>query len=56
VRDLVRARADVLGDRKRMQQQLSAVLMRHGRVWRGGSKWTLAHRTWIDSRSLMSRR
>ena len=47
VRDLVRARADVLGDRKRMQQRLSAVLMRHGRVWRGGSKWTLAHRAWI---------
>jgi transposase len=47
VRDLVRARADVLGDRKRMQQRLSAVLMRHGRVWRGGSRWTLAHRAWI---------
>jgi transposase len=47
VRDLVRARADVLDDRKRMQQRLTAVLMRHGRVWRGGSKWTLAHRAWI---------
>jgi transposase len=47
VRDLVRARVDVLGDRKRMRQRLSAVLMRHGRVWRGGSKWTLAHRAWI---------
>jgi transposase len=47
VRDLVRARADVLDDRKRMQQRLSAVLMRHGRVWRGGSTWTLAHRQWI---------
>lgn len=47
VRDLVRARADVLDDRKRMQQRLNAVLMRHGRIWRGGSKWTLAHRAWI---------
>jgi transposase len=47
VRDLVRARADLLGDRKRMQQRLSAVLMRHGRIWRGGSTWTLAHRQWI---------
>jgi transposase len=47
VRDLVRARADVLGDRKRMQQRLSAVLLRHGRIWRGGSAWTLAHRAWI---------
>jgi transposase len=47
VRDLVRARADVLDDRKRMQQRLNAVLLRHGRIWRGGSKWTLAHRAWI---------
>lgn len=47
VRDLVRARADVLDDRKRMQQRLNAVLLRHGRIWRGGSKWTLTHRAWI---------
>ncbi len=47
VRDLVRARADVLDDRKRMQQRLNAVLLRHGRIWRGGSKWTRAHRAWI---------
>jgi transposase len=47
VRDLVRARRDVLDDRKRMQQRLTAVLMRHGRIWRGGSRWTLAHRAWI---------
>jgi transposase len=47
VRDLVRARADVLDDRKRMQQRLSAVLVRHGRIWRGGSKWTAVHRQWI---------
>lgn len=47
VRDLVRARADVLDDRKRMQQRLNAVLLRQGRVWRGGSKWTMIHRQWI---------
>jgi len=47
VRDLVRARGDVLDDRKRMQLRLNAVLLRHGRIWRGGSKWTLAHRAWI---------
>ena len=45
--DLVRARAGVLDDRKGMQQRLSAVLMRHGRIWRGGSTWTLAYRAWI---------
>jgi hypothetical protein len=30
-----------------MQQRLTAVLMRHGRIWRGGSTWTVAHRQWI---------
>jgi len=48
VRDLVRARGDLLDDRKRMQQRLNAMLLRHGRVWRGGTKWTYAHRVWVD--------
>jgi transposase len=47
VRDLVRARAAVLDDRKVAQQRLTAVLMRHGRTWRGPSYWTRAHRDWI---------
>jgi transposase len=46
VRDLVRARADLLDDRKRMQQRLNAMLLRHGRIWRG-SKWTYEHRAWV---------
>jgi transposase len=36
-RDLVRARAALLADRKRAQQRITAMLMRHGRVWRSGS-------------------
>jgi transposase len=48
VRDLVRARGDLLDDRERMQQRLNAVLLRHGRVWRGGTKWTVAHRQWVS--------
>ena len=47
VRDLVRARADLLDDRKRMQQRLNAMLLRHGRIWHG-SKWTYEHRAWVD--------
>ncbi len=47
VRDLVRARGDLLDDRKRMQQRLNAVLLRHGQAWRG-AKWTYAHRVWVD--------
>ena len=47
VRDLARARSVVLEDRKRARQRLTAVLMRHGRIWRGASYWTAAHRAWI---------
>lgn len=47
VRDLVRTRAVALADRKRAQVRLAAVLLRHGRIWRGGSPWTVAHRAWI---------
>jgi len=47
VRDLARARAALLEDRKTAQQRLTAVLMRHGRTWRGPSYWTKAHRDWI---------
>jgi transposase len=47
VRDLVRARAALLADRKRAQQRLTAMLLRHGRVWRSGSSWTQAHEQWI---------
>src|SRR5260370_31723653 len=46
VRDLVRARGDLLDDRKRMQQRLNAMLLRHGRIWHG-SKWTYEHRAWV---------
>jgi transposase len=46
VRDLVRARAALLAGRKRAQQRITAMLMRHGRVWRS-SYWTQAHEQWI---------
>ena len=47
VRDLVRVRAALLADRKRAQQRITAMLLRHGRVWRSGSYWTQAHEQWI---------
>ena len=46
VRDLVRARAALLADRKRAQQRITAMLLRHGRIWRS-SYWTAAHEQWI---------
>lgn len=48
VRDLVRARGDLAEDRRRAQQRLNALLLRHGRAWGGGAKWTIAHRAWVD--------
>jgi len=47
VRDLVRARAALLADRERARQRITAMLLRHGRVWRCGSYWTQAHEQWI---------
>ena len=46
VRDLVRAPAALLADRKRAQQRITAMLLRHGRVWRS-TYWTGAHEQWI---------
>src|SRR3954464_15821315 len=43
VRDLCRARADVVDDRRRARQRLGKFLLRHGRVYRGGAAWTVGH-------------
>ena len=47
VRDLCRARADMVIDRDRARHRLGKFLLRHGRVWRDGSNWTLKHHRWI---------
>lgn len=47
VRDLCRARADLVDDRRRVRQRLKAFLLRHGRVYREGRSWTVAHRQWL---------
>ncbi len=50
MRDLVRTRADLVDDRKRMMQRIGALLQRHGRVWRA-PRWTCQHRAWLDRQS-----
>jgi transposase len=50
VRDLVRTRADLVDDRRRMMQRVGALLQRHGRVWRA-PRWTGEHRAWLDRQS-----
>jgi transposase len=49
VRDLCRARADMVIDRTRARHRLGKFLLRHGRVWRDGENWTLKHRVWISA-------
>jgi transposase len=47
VRDLCRARADMVEDRTRARHRLSKFLLRHGRPRRGGNAWTLTHERWL---------
>jgi transposase len=47
VRDLCRARADMVIDQTRARHRLGKFLLRHGRVWRDGQNWTLKHMVWI---------
>jgi transposase len=48
VRDLCRTRADMVEDRPRARHRLGKFLLRHGRVWRGGTTaWTQAHERWL---------
>jgi transposase len=36
-------------DQTRARHRLGKFLLRHGRVWRGGSNWTLKHQAWITA-------
>ncbi len=47
VRDLCRARVDMVIDQTRARHRLGKFLLRHGRVWRDGENWTLKHQAWI---------
>ena len=46
VRDLCRARADLVDDRTRTRHRLSKFLLRHDRIWRGEG-WTGKHEQWL---------
>lgn len=47
VRDLCRARADLVEDRHRARKRLGAFLLRQGKVYRAGSPWTMIHAQWL---------
>ena len=48
VRDLCRARADVVEDQRRARQRLGKFLLRHGVVYPGGRAWTVSYYQWLD--------
>lgn len=47
IRDLSRAREDANAARMRARLQLKAMLLRHGRIYRGKSSWTSAHERFL---------
>jgi transposase len=47
MRDLERAREDAIRVERVARQQLDKFLLRHGRRWSQGCKWTLKHWRWI---------
>ena len=49
VRDLCRARADLLDDLQRARRRLQSFLLRHGRIYRAGSAWTGLHERWLST-------
>ena len=56
VRDLCRTRADMVEDLTRARNRLGKFLLRHGRVWRGGSAWTHKHEAWLGASASASQR
>src|SRR5579859_6835287 len=51
VRDLCRTRGDMVEDLTRTRNRLGKFLLRHSRIWRGGSAWTHKHEAWLTAAS-----
>jgi transposase len=47
VRDLCRTRGDMVEDLTRARHRLSKFLLRHSKVYRGGTAWTVKHEAWL---------
>lgn len=52
VRDLSRARQAGIEDQRRKRQQVSALLLRLGRIYPGKKSWGKAHMNWLASQKL----
>lgn len=51
LRDLERARGDAKADERTARQRLDKFLLRHSRIWSGGTRWTHKHLAWIRSQT-----
>ena len=49
LRDLERAREDFKHAERRVRQRLNGFLLRHGRVYTSGRRWTKAHYLWLQT-------
>ena len=51
IRDLTRAREDMLAMQQKARQRLGAFLLRHERVFPGCCRWTKAHFGWLEEQA-----
>ena len=54
IRDLERAREDFKHAERRVRQRLAGFLLRHGRNYTGGRRWTQAHYRWLEAPGIPS--
>lgn len=54
LRDVLRAREDVVFAQRRARQQLSSFLLRHDRKWSGKTSWTEKHLLWVRAQRFES--
>jgi transposase len=52
MRDLTRAREAAVADLRRKRQQVSALLLRQGRIYAGKTAWSKTHMRWLASQKL----
>ena len=55
MRDLVRAREAAVCDSRMKRQQVSAMMLRHGRIYPGKKSWSAKHRRWLADQNLGQR-
>lgn len=52
IKEYIGLREDVIQSRKRIKQQISALVLRHGMRYGGKSNWTEAHIKWLEALEL----